>query len=65
MPETVFALTTENAGDDVLAHWGAKAAGAKLRALKAKRNEEEDVEDELVNQFNNTMNISKRRRVQD
>ena len=24
----------------------------------------EDVEDELVNQFNNTMNVSKRRRVE-
>ncbi len=31
--------------------------------IDLKRKEEEDVEDELVNQFNNTMNVSKRRRV--
>ena len=31
--------------------------------LTWKEKEEDDVEDELVNQFNNTMNLSKRRRV--
>jgi hypothetical protein len=31
--------------------------------IDLKRKEEEDVEDDLVNQFNNTMNASKRRRV--
>ena len=38
----------------------------KRKEIKVKRKEEEDVEDESVNQFNNTMNTStKRSRVND
>ena len=37
----------------------------KRKEIKVKSKEEEDVEDESVNQFNNTMNISECRRFND
>jgi hypothetical protein len=33
IPDTVFAITSQSGGDDVLAQWTAEAAGATLRAL--------------------------------